>query len=112
MKIQIGGLVNSSLVVTLKIYNPNPTPITITGIEYALYCDDGVMISKENITKSIVIPGESVEYLDLVVKMRYGTLKAIWGELEATDRINWYLKGKLYAKLEDKNITISFNWRN
>lgn len=110
LNVSITGLTNSSLNITMSIYNPNKVPITVTKINYSIYGNGNVRIENDTITRQIIIPADTTEYILIHINMRYATLKAIWGAM-SMDKIEWKVTGKLYMKIDHQNLVINFQDR-
>ncbi|NJE08129.1 hypothetical protein E3E31_06280 [Thermococcus sp. M39] len=107
LKVSVEGLASSSLNITLSIYNPNKVTITVMKIDYNIYGSDNVAVENGRVIKQITIPPNAAKYVSIQIKMKYGTLKAVWGAMEM-DKIEWRIIGKLYMKVNGKDVVMSF----
>lgn len=70
---------NAVIINHLKLYNPNPFPLPISGVGYTIYAND-IKIGQGTIVKSVVLPARGYGTVDVETLIDIKVLPRVWAE--------------------------------
>jgi LEA14-like dessication related protein len=90
------GLIEQTLVLKLRIQNPNSVPIPIEGISYDLELN-GKLLAQGISHPQTQVPAFSTAEIDTEAVSNVSNLFQQLGQVQKDQKLSYHLKGKLYS---------------